>query len=356
MHLGHAADRVRDPGPCAAGRDGAHQLRVAQQARAAGRNHAPGRDAAAPAGRRRQKRRRCPAAPRRTSRAVDGRGAQQALGAQQHQHADRGHLLRAVEQRQALLGLELDRLEPAPAQRLGAVDDARLPPRRGRGRSTAVPGGRVAPDRPKRRPTPATARPGWMPRRRKSSSRSTISGRQPLLAVGQRVGAQQHHRAHDRGGQCSGPTPTAWLTSRFSEAVATSRGRDALRGEVAEAGRDAVDDLAPEATISSITAPAGQHPLLARPAPAAPRRRRGRRARRPRARRSSPVSSIDVACSFQVTPLSPRVCARSLSQQDQRPGEPIVPVAAPSGSSSPAGSGGGSRAGARRRRRRARRG
>ena len=101
------------------------------------------------------------------------------LGAEQREHADGGHLLRAVEQRQAFLGLKRQRHEAAPVERLRAVDDLAVdfgPARPINGSARCASGAR-SPDAPT---DPCDGTTGWMPARRNSSSRSTISGRQPL--------------------------------------------------------------------------------------------------------------------------------------------------------------------------------
>ena len=74
--------------------------------------------------------------------------------------AERGHQLRAVQQRQALLGLEGQRLQPAVLEGLRAPSPVRPGrPRPRPRRSPPAPGGRAAPGRPMRRRCRATAPP-----------------------------------------------------------------------------------------------------------------------------------------------------------------------------------------------------
>ncbi len=82
-----------------------------------------------------------------------------------------------------------------------------------------------------------------MPRRRKSSSRSTIFGSAAAVPAGERIGAQQEHR--------TGDVPTVFRPD--SDRVADQQvllesrgvlGVDPLRGERAKTRGDAVDDLA----------------------------------------------------------------------------------------------------------------
>ena len=90
---------------------------------------------------------------------------------------------------------------------------------------------------------PCSGTTGWMPSARNSQIRSTSSGRQPEWPSAS-VFARSRSIARTTSRGNGRPTPAACDASRFSWSRAASSGRDGRRGQVAEPGRDAVDDLA----------------------------------------------------------------------------------------------------------------
>ena len=137
--------------------------------------------------------------------------------------------------------------------------------------------------------SPATGRPGWMPRVQHRDQQVEGLGPHAAEALGQHVRAQQHERARLR------------LVERLADArgvaahqvqlqLAQLVARDHDVGEVAEAGGDAVDDVAARHRVV--------HHARARAATALARRRRerdraGRRAPPPRGRRGSRLCAVE---------------------------------------------------------------
>ena len=125
-------------------------------------------------------------------------GARQAVGPGQHQGADGGHHLRAVEQRQALLGLQHERL-PGRARarasrgRLPAARPARPSPWPMSGRARWARGAR-SPEAPT---LPCEGTTGWRPTLEHRAEPLDELRPAARVAEGQRVGAQQQHGAHD---------------------------------------------------------------------------------------------------------------------------------------------------------------
>ena len=130
----------------------------------------------------------------------------------------RGHELRAVDQRQPLLGLERERRQArrgASASAAGMRAGRRTRPRPRR--SAPARGGPAAPDRPTRRPSPA---PG-PPDARRALSIATrqldrLAGGRPRSAGGERVARSSSMAARAPRPGSGSPTPQAWLRSRFS--------------------------------------------------------------------------------------------------------------------------------------------
>ena len=142
----------------------------------------------------------------------DARGARQALRIEHRQRADGGHLLRAVEQRQALLGLELERLQA------GRV--------RGRWRRRM----RSPPNSASPRPISGSAR--WA-----SGARSPDAPTRALLGHdrmdAQRAGSPAAAR-RARGGSRSGRAPACWRAGAASPAPSRGRGAGADAHGVAD--------------------------------------------------------------------------------------------------------------------------
>ena len=168
---------------------------------------------------------------------------EQRLAVDHREAADRRHELRAVEQREAFLGLEREGREPrgpqsgpgrlAPAasvEQLALAHHRQHQVRRGReiagGAQRAA--GRHPGRRGRRRSSPPAAR---RPRRARPSSRCASVFRRIVMAA----------RTTSRGS--GAPTPTAWLRTRFSCSSRTLLDGDVRRRELAEAGGDAVGDL-----------------------------------------------------------------------------------------------------------------
>ena len=163
------------------------------------------------------------------------------LGTQQRQHSDGGHLLRAVEQRQPFLGLQRERLEAATVavrrrRRHLAVD---LRPARPINGSARCASGARSPEAPTE---PCSGTTGWMPRRRKSSSRSTISGRQPLWPCASALARSSSIARTDfrsvRLADADRVADEQVVLERLRFGAERSDG-----GQIAEAGRHAVDGL-----------------------------------------------------------------------------------------------------------------
>ena len=113
-------------------------------------------------------------------RGHDRRGPHQPIGVGEQERPDRAHQLRAVEQREALLRPELQRLE---AEHRGGRRAAGTTwpststwPRPMSGSARWASGAR-SPDAPT---LPCSGTTGWMPCARNARRRSTINGRQPL--------------------------------------------------------------------------------------------------------------------------------------------------------------------------------
>ncbi len=90
---------------------------------------------------------------------------------------------------------------------------------------------------------PCSGTMGWTPSLRKSSSRSTRSGRQPLCPSAS-VLARSRSIARTTSRGNAAPTPAAWLIRRFSWSRLASAGRHGPGRKRTESGRHAVDDLA----------------------------------------------------------------------------------------------------------------
>ena len=152
----------------------------------------------------------------------DGRGREHALGVAERERARAGHEVRAVDQRQALLGLERDRLEPGLAQRLGA------------GQPAAADLGLALADQHERRMGErrqvARGADGAAARHdRRHAAREQLAHELHQLDAHARVaareagGQQQQHGAHDLASSGS-PVPTACERSRLRCSCARSSG------------------------------------------------------------------------------------------------------------------------------------
>ena len=169
------------------------------------------------------------------------RGADQDVGVGQGQGADGRHQLRAVQQGESFLGLELHRLEPAAAR--------------------ASPPGSLAPPT-SASPSPMTTR-AVGERREVAGGADAAAGRHDWVDAGVQHRDQQVHHlrampdrptaralARSRSMACTtsvgsgSPTPAAWLRTRLRWSVAVLLGGDADVGQVAEAGRHPVHRLA----------------------------------------------------------------------------------------------------------------
>ena len=144
------------------------------------------------------------------------------VGVGEQERPDRAHQLGPVEEREALLGLEDERLEADLAQGderrhvLAAdLDPAAADERQGEVGERRQVAGRA--DRALLR------HDGWSPRSRKASRRSTISGRQPLWPSAS-VFARSRSIARTTSRGSGAPTPAAWLIRRFSWRRAASAG------------------------------------------------------------------------------------------------------------------------------------
>ena len=187
-------------------------------------------------------------------RAGDVRRVGEAATADERQGSRRRHELRAVDEREPLLRLERDGLEPRARERLGAGEllalERRAAPRR-RAASARCASGARSPEAPTE---PRLGTTGTTPRFRQASSRSTISARAPEWPLGEDVRAQEHRRTNDLGrvrvADAAGVAP-----EKPELELGAQLGRDRLRDEPAEArvdpvgvlaldGRDALDELA----------------------------------------------------------------------------------------------------------------
>ena len=177
-------------------------------------------------------------------RAGRERRAEQRLRLEQADERVGGRELRAVEQREPLLRLKRERLEPGRGERLGRRHDrdrrARPRPRR----SSPRPYGRAARDRPTRRPSPATGTTGVTPR--SSIGRDAVERLRPHAGRALREAAelQRHHEPrHGRGRRLA----DAGRMRQHDVALKLGEiGRvDPHAGELAEARVDSVDRLAP---------------------------------------------------------------------------------------------------------------
>ncbi len=190
------------------------------------------------------------------------RAGEQTLCVEQGQDAHSRHLLRSVEQRQALLGRQPEWLQAAPAECLGAVDHLAiyLGPAAAEQRSSEV----------RQRGQVARCADGALLGHLRVDAH-TQEVEQPLdeqrpaaaLPAGQRIGAQQQHRPDGdpvvRRSNADGVADDEVLLQPLGV------GRlDAPRGQVAEAGGDAVDRLAaPDQVFDRLAA--GCHPLARSP-------------------------------------------------------------------------------------------
>ena len=223
----------------------------------------------------------------------DDRGLEHPARVAQGERAAGGHQVRAVDQREALLGRELDRLEPGAPQGLAAVQRARRrrsprPRRRARPRRA-----RAAPDRPRHRPSRGSARPaGRRARAGRAAARRAPGGRPSGPC--ERLFASSSSIPRTTSAGSGSPTPIACERTRLSCSCARVGRVDADRREVAEAGRDAVHDRA--LGDHRVDRLASAHEPRARPrSRAAPARRRGRRARARRASSEATATSSATA-------------------------------------------------------------
>ena len=124
-----------------------------------------------------------------------GRGTHEALGAQQDQHADGRHLLGAVEQRQTLFRLELDRFQAAALERLGRVNLRAVQLHAAEADERQC---QVRQRREIARGAHRTLRrhDGVNPEAQEVEQALDEQRATAAVAVGQRVGAQQQHRAN----------------------------------------------------------------------------------------------------------------------------------------------------------------
>jgi hypothetical protein len=163
-------------------------------------------------------------------------------GPDEAERADRGHELRAVDQRQALLRLELERLQPGARERLRPGEALALHPRL----SLADEGQREVRER-----SEVAARADGAAARDVRQDTLVQAAEQELdrlyararVALGERVRAEQHRRAHDF--VRVGLADAARVAAQQAELeLARQLGRDRLGDEAAEAGVDAVRVLA----------------------------------------------------------------------------------------------------------------
>ena len=191
-------------------------------------------------------------------RRSDGGGRQERLCLEQRQDPDRRHLLGTIEQSQAFLGQQPHWFEAAPAECLCAVEH--FPVQLG----PAAADERQAQVRQWRQVTRSANRAllghlGVDAQAQEIEQPLDDLGPAAALAAGERVGAQQQHRPHRR----------AVMGGAHARRVADEQvllqplgvgGRDALAGEMAEAGGDPVDRLAGAHEFLDRRA-AGRHPL-----------------------------------------------------------------------------------------------
>ena len=166
------------------------------------------------------------------------------IGVVVRQRADAGHQLRPVEEREPLLGAQLDRLEAGPRQRLAAGPGpapSTVASPSPMSTSAMCASGARSPDAPR---LPRDGTTGWTAALSIATSSSTRSARTPEQADRQGVRAQERAwRARPRPGSGS-PTPAAWERTRLRCSSAVWSGLDPDVGQVAEAGRHAIDGRA----------------------------------------------------------------------------------------------------------------
>ena len=173
----------------------------------------------------------------------DRRRAGQPVRVGEQERPDRAHQLGPVEEREALLRLEDERLQ------------ALLPEGQERRHDVAAELHLAAPDQRQRevgqrrqvargaRRSPGPARRGGCRAPGSASRRSTSSRAAARVAEGQGVRPQEEHRPDDVARERRPDADRVAREQVLLEAAGVGR-RDEGRGEVAEAGRDPVDDLA----------------------------------------------------------------------------------------------------------------
>ena len=208
---------------------------------------------AAPAGRRRT-RRRCPAAPRRSSRRRRRPCVEQPaqVGERQHQHAE--HAVGAVDQRQALLLGQLDRLDAGGAQRLGGGPQRRRRRRARRPRPSArarpCDSGARSPEQPSE---PYSCTTGVMPgvEHRGVGLRGRPAARRCGRWPGSTAAAASAPRTTSRS--TSGPGAGGVRADQGALQLGAPLERDVRGGQRAEAGGDAVVRLGRPRPAASTT-------------------------------------------------------------------------------------------------------
>ena len=189
-----------------------------------------------------ERRRRAPERLQAHRRRAD-RGAPEHPGIVHQQRQQRGLRLGAVDEGEPFLGREAERAQAGGRERRRGRRGARGAQHLAFAHQRQGDMARAAPGRRSRRRCPAPAPRGTTPALSMATSASTSSGRTPLVGPQQHVGAKQHERAHDGGGQRSahaGRVAADQIGLKLVELV----GGDADVGELAEAGVDPVDRLA----------------------------------------------------------------------------------------------------------------
>ena len=168
------------------------------------------------------------------------RGPHQPVGVGQQQGADRAHHLRPVEEREALLRLEDERLEAGRRERLGRParpsPSTSTSPRPMSGSARWASGAR-SPDAPT---LPCSGTTGWMPFASSARIASTTTGRQPLWPSA-RVFARSRSIARTISRGNGAPDAGRVAHQQVLLELAGLRAVDERGREIAEAGRHAVD-------------------------------------------------------------------------------------------------------------------
>ena len=220
------------PGPCA--RDAwcdCWSVAVAQEPAQLGRDRDLARDAAARPGSAAANATSVPSSASTDIAAATLAVGDEPLRVRGEQRAERGHQLRAVEDREALLRARARaaRGRSRAARSAPARPARRAPP--ARARSAAAPrcaSGARSPEAPTE---PCAGTTGWIPRRRKSSRRSATTGRAPEKPERERVRPQQEHRPDDLARQRLAHARGVADEQVLLEPLGVRRGRSSRFGE-----------------------------------------------------------------------------------------------------------------------------